>query len=74
MAAKITALQKLGCAVVFPHQRSTIVLIPTEKGSATVLRSKGKVGVLEEAVGEENEFAHEDGEGEFFGFTGGEEA
>jgi len=24
MAAKITALQKLGCAVVFPHQRSTL--------------------------------------------------
>jgi len=25
-------------------------------------------------VGEEDEFAHEDGEGGFFGFTGGEEA
>jgi len=29
MAAKITALQRWGCAVVFPPQRFTMVLIPT---------------------------------------------
>jgi len=32
------------------------------------------VRVLEEFIGEEDEFAHEGGEGEFFGFTGSEEA
>ena len=44
------------------------------KGSATVLRGNGKVGVFQEAVSEDDQFAHEDGEGEFFGFAVGEEA
>jgi|ERR1035437_5698586 hypothetical protein len=43
-------------------------------GSATVLRGKGKVGVFQEEVSEDDQFAHEDGEGEFFGFAIGEEA
>jgi hypothetical protein len=44
------------------------------KGSATVLRGKGKVGVFQEEVSEDDQFAPEDGEGEFFGFAVGEEA
>src|ERR1035437_703026 len=44
------------------------------KGSATVLRGNGKVGVFQEEVGEDDQFAHEEGEGEFFGFAVGEEA
>jgi hypothetical protein len=41
---------------------------------ATVLRGKGKVGVFQEEVSEDDQFAHEDGAGEFFGFAVGEEA
>jgi hypothetical protein len=44
------------------------------KRSATVLRGKGKVGVFQEEVSEDDQFAHEDGEGEFFGFAVGQEA
>jgi hypothetical protein len=44
------------------------------EGSATVLARKGKVGIFEEVVGEDDELAHEHGEGEFFGFAGGEQA
>jgi len=44
------------------------------KGSATVLRGKGKIGIFQEAVGEADQFAPKDGEGEFFGFAVGEEA
>jgi hypothetical protein len=40
------------------------------KGSATVLRGKGKIGIFQEEVGEDDKFAHKDGEGEFFGFAG----
>jgi thiol-disulfide isomerase/thioredoxin len=41
---------------------------------ATVLTGKLKIMIFEEAVHEDDEFAHEDGEGEFFGFAIGEEA
>jgi hypothetical protein len=40
----------------------------SESGSATVLSGKGKVGIFEEEVGEEDKFRHEDGEGEFLAF------
>ena len=38
------------------------------------LNRKRKLGILEEAVGEDDEFSHEDGEVRFFGFADGEEA
>src|ERR1035437_4699446 len=44
------------------------------RSKATVLRGKGKVGVFQEEVSEDDQFAPEDGEGEFFGFAVGEEA
>ena len=44
------------------------------KGSATVLSCKDKVGIFQEEVSEDDKFAHEGGEGEFFGFAVGEEA
>jgi hypothetical protein len=44
------------------------------KGSATVLSGKGKVGIFQEVVGKDDEFAHEDSEGKFFGFAISEEA
>lgn len=43
-------------------------------GSATVLDRKGKFGTFEQVVGEDNEFSHEGGESEFFGFAPSEEA
>ena len=45
-----------------------------EKGQATVLICRRKAGIFSEEIGEEDEFAHEDSEGEFFGFSGKEEA
>ena len=39
------------------------------EGSATVLDSKRKVGIFQQVVGEDDEFSHEGGEGEFFGFA-----
>jgi hypothetical protein len=44
-----------------------------QKGSATVLGCKDKVGAFQEVVGEDDEFSHEGSEGEFFGFAAIEE-
>ena len=41
---------------------------------ATVLAGKLEIIIFQEAVHEDDEFAHEDGAGEFFGFAVGEEA
>jgi len=58
-----------------PHNPGMRELVSGKrKGSATVLRGNGKVGVFQEEVGEDDQFAHKDGEGEFFGFAVGEEA
>jgi hypothetical protein len=43
-------------------------------GSATVLSCKGKVRFFQEEVGEDDEFTHKNGEGEFFCFAVGEES
>ncbi len=39
------------------------------QGSATVLDRKGKFRIFEQVVGEDDEFSHEGGEGEFFRFA-----
>lgn len=49
-------------------------VVERKKGSATDLSRKGKLRIFQEAVGEDDEFAHEDGEGEFLGLTVGEES
>ncbi len=43
-------------------------------GSATVLGNKGKFGIFEEVIGEDDEFAHKDCESEFLGLARGEKA
>jgi hypothetical protein len=43
------------------------------KGSATVLDGKGKVGIFQEVIGEDDELSHEGGEGEFFRFATSDE-
>jgi hypothetical protein len=40
-----------------------------EKGSATVLDRKNKVGIFQQVVGEDDEFLDESSESELFGFT-----
>jgi hypothetical protein len=42
-------------------------------GSATVLLTQGKIGVGGEAVEQDDEFAHDGGEGEFGWFAFGDE-
>jgi hypothetical protein len=49
------------------------VLMGAVKGSATVLERKSKFGTFEQVVGEDDEFSHEGGESEFFGFAPSEE-
>jgi hypothetical protein len=55
--------------MVSPRRPTTV-----EKGSASDLSRKGKVGLFKEGVGKDDEFAQEDGEGELFGFAGGDQA
>jgi hypothetical protein len=39
------------------------------KGSATVLGGKGEIRIFQQLVGEDDEFSHQGGESEFFGFA-----